>query len=244
MKTNNTLHIEVWSDVVCPFCYIGKRNLEKALSNFPHQNTISVEWKSYQLDPTFEQDPDQKLNLVASLAKKYNRPVAVIEESQKNIVRAAKEVGLHFDFDKAVTFNTFQAHRVIQKAKEIGLGDQAEETFFSAYFEQGEDLGNRAVLKNESVDRIGLTEQQFEDALSDQRYANKVLDDIKEAYQIGVQGVPFFVFDRKYAVSGAQPVAAFSETLQTAYDAWMRNQSTSITTVAQGPSCDLDGNCR
>lgn len=243
METNNKLHIEIWSDVVCPFCYIGKRNMEKALSDFPHSDEISVEWKSYQLDPIFEQDPGQKLNLVESLAKKYNRPAAVIEESQKNIVRTAKEVGLNFDFDKAVTFNTFQAHRVIQKAKEIGLGDKAEETFFSDYFEQGKDLGDRDVLKEEAIEKVGLSEQQFEDALSDQQYANKVLDNLKEAYQIGVQGVPFFVFDRRYAISGAQPVAAFSETLHKTYDEWKRSQPTPITTVGEGPSCDLDGNC-
>lgn len=242
MDTNNKLKIEVWSDVVCPFCYIGKKHLEDALETFEHKDEVEIEWKSYQLDPTFEQ-PAKKLSIDEMLAKKYNKPVDAIRESQKNLVRSAKEVGLDFDFDSAVPFNTFQAHRVIQKAKEKGLGDRAEEIFFSNYFEQGKDLGKLDVLKKEAIESVGLSEADFSDAISNKVYADKVLDNLKEAYSIGVQGVPFFVFDRKYAVSGAQPVPAFVETLQATYDEWKAKNNTTFKTVAQGSSCDVNGNC-
>lgn len=243
MSTDNKLHIEVWSDVVCPFCFIGKKHYEQALAQFEHADDVVLEWKSYQLDPEFVQ-PEERYDLEQGLAKKYNKPVEAIHAMQQQIANTAKESGLDFDFSKAVTFNTFQAHRVLHKAKEKGLGDKAKEAFFSDYFEKGQDLGNTDVLKAEAL-RIGLTEEDFQDAINNDDYAYKVKQDIQEAYELGVTGVPFFVFDRKYAVSGAQPSDAFLNTLKASYDEWKTKQKTTpfINVSEQGASCDINGNC-
>lgn len=192
MSTSNKLKVEVWSDIVCPFCYIGKRNYEAALKDFQHASEIELEWKSYQLDPDFQQIPGEQYDLTAGLAKKYNRPVEAIKQMQAQITESAKAVGLTYDFDKAQTFNTFDAHRVLQMAKEHGLGDQLEEVFFKAYFTDGKDLGNLEVLKAEAQ-TVGLSSEDIEKALTDDAYAYKVNQDIQEAYNIGVTGVPFFV---------------------------------------------------
>lgn len=243
MSESNKLKVEVWSDVVCPFCYIGQRHLEEALAQVDLSKDIDIEWKSYQLDPTFKQDPEVKYDLIASLSKKLNRSMHEIEELQKQIVDRAYAVGLNFDFENAIFFNTFYAHCVIQKAKEMGLGNNAEKKFFSDYFEQGKDLGNLDVLREEAT-RIGLSQDDFKDAISNKKYTDLVLNDIKEANSIGVRGVPFFLVDGKYAISGAQPINIFVDTLNNAHKEWTEKQKANIEIVASGSSCDINGNCQ
>lgn len=236
------MKIEIWSDIVCPFCYIGKRNFEKALETFPQKDEVEVEWKAFQLDPNFEQNPNEKLDLSESLAKKYNRSVEDMKQMQNQITQTAKTVGLDYDFDKAVTFNTFNAHRIINKAKEKGLDDKAEETFFKAYFTEGKDMGNSQVLKTLALE-IGLNEDEINDALENDKYGYEVNQDIQEAQQLGVSGVPFFVVDRKYGVNGAQPVEAFTQTLEKAYEVWSASKKETKLDIVNGTSCSIDGIC-
>lgn len=242
MKNTDKLKVEVWSDVVCPFCYIGKRNYENALKDFAHAEDITLEFKSFQLDPNFKQNPNERLDLTKNLAQKYGKSIAEVEQMQAGITNAAKNVGLDFDFDKAITFNTFNAHRVAQVAKEKGLGNKLEESLFAAYFVEGKDLGNPEVLKQTAID-VGLTDAEVEKALSDSKYAEQVKSEINEAATLGISGVPFFVFDRKYGVSGAQPVEAFLQTLEAAHKEWKEKQTPIFKSVSQGPSCDAEGNC-
>lgn len=242
MKNTNKLKVEVWSDVVCPFCYIGKRNYENTLKQFAYADEISLEFKSFQLDPNFKQNPNERLDLTKNLAEKYGKSIQEVEQMQAGITHAAKAAGLNFDFDKAITFNTFDAHRVAQVAKEKGLGNKLEEAFFSAYFTEGKDLGNPEVLLQTAI-KTGLTKEDVEEALSQEKYANQVKTEINEAATLGISGVPFFVFDRKYGVSGAQPVEAFLQTLEVAHKEWKENQTPVFKNVVQGPSCDTDGNC-
>ncbi len=236
------LKIEIWSDVVCPFCYIGKRNFESALEKFPSKDKIEIEWKAFQLDPNFVQNHDEKLDLSQSLAKKYNRSVAEMEQMQQQITQTAKSVGLDYHFDKAITFNTFDAHKIIHKAKEKGLDDKAEELFFKAYFTEGKDIGNPSTLKDLAL-QIGLNEDEIKDALENDKYGYEVNQDIQEAQQLGVTGVPFFVMDRKYGVSGAQPVEAFTQTIEKAYEDWATNQKETKLDITSGSSCSIDGTC-
>lgn len=236
------MKIEIWSDIVCPFCYIGKRNFEKALEIFPQKDEVEVEWKAFQLDPNFVQNPNEKLDLSESLAKKYNRSVEDMKQMQNQITQTAKTVGLDYDFDKAITFNTFNAHRIINKAKEKGLDDKAEEIFFKAYFTEGKDMGNPEVLKTLSLE-IGLNEDEIKDALENDKYGYEVNQDIQEAQQLGVSGVPFFVMDRKYGVNGAQPVEAFTQTLEKAYEVWSESKKDTKLDIVNGTSCSVDGNC-
>lgn len=205
------MKIEIWSDIMCPFCYIGKRHLETALSQFPDQK-FEIEWKSFQLDPTIVPQPGK--NVYEYLAERKGMSVEESKQMHAGVVARAAEVGLDYNFEKAVISNSFEAHRLIQLAKTKGLGDTIEETFFKAYFTEGRDLNDNNTLVELCVG-IGLNALDVKEVLEDKtKFANAVRNDISEAQQIGVRGVPFFVFDRKYAVSGAQPIEHFEQTIR------------------------------
>ena len=205
------MKIEIWSDIMCPFCYIGKRHLETALSQFPDEH-FEIEWKSFQLDPTIVPQPGK--NVYEYLAERKGMSVEESKQMHAGVVARAAEVGLDYRFDKAVISNSFDAHRLIQLAKTKGLGDPIEETFFKAYFTEGKDLNDANTLMELCVG-IGLNALDVKEVLEDKnQFANAVRNDISEAQQIGVRGVPFFVFDRKYAISGAQPIEYFLQTIQ------------------------------
>jgi len=205
------MKIEIWSDIMCPFCYIGKRQLETALADFPN-NEFEIEWKSFQLDPTITSKPD--MDVYTFLAERKGMSIEQSKEMHKGVTERAKSVGLHYNFDKAVISNSLNAHRIIQLAKTKNMGDRMEEIFFKAYFTDGEDLNNGLTLIKLGIE-AGLEENEIREVLeSDSLFLKEVQSDIKEAGEIGVQGVPFFVFDRKYAVSGAQPVETFVKTIQ------------------------------
>lgn len=205
------MKIEIWSDIMCPFCYIGKRHLEAALSQFPDV-PFELEWKSFQLDPTIIPQPDK--NVYEYLAERKGISVEESKEMHAGVVARAAEVGLDYHFEKAVVSNSFDAHRIIQLAKTNRLGDTMEETFFKAYFTEGRNLNDKNTLMELGVG-IGLNALDVKEVLEDAtKFADAVRNDISEAQQIGVRGVPFFVFDRKYAVSGAQPIEHFEQTIQ------------------------------
>lgn len=205
------MKIEIWSDIMCPFCYIGKRQLETALEQFPNQE-IEIEWKSFQLDPTIT--PQSGKDVYTFLAERKGMSIEQSKEMHKGVAERAKSVGLDYDFDKAVISNSLTAHRIIQLAKTKKLGDEMEEIFFKAYFTEGRDLNDGPTLI-ELAEKAGLNKNEILEVLqSEDLFLNEVQSDITEAQQIGVQGVPFFVFDRKYAVSGAQPVEAFVNTIK------------------------------
>lgn len=204
------MKIEIWSDIMCPFCYIGKRHLEQALAKFPDL-AVQIEWKSFQLDPSIIPEPSKSVYMY--LAERKGMSLNESKSMHKNVADSAEAVGLHYDFDKAIIANSLRAHQLIQLAKTKGLGDLMEEVFFSAYFCEGEDLNNDDTLMRLGV-KAGLNPLDIQETLSGNKYSTTINNDINEAQQIGVRGVPFFVFDRKYAISGAQPVAAFIETIQ------------------------------
>ena len=205
------MKIEIWSDIMCPFCYIGKRQLESALAEFPNHE-FEIEWKSFQLDPTITAQSGK--DVYTFLAERKGISVEESKEMHKGVVERAKSVGLDYHFDKAVISNSLEAHRIIQLAKTKKLGDAMEEIFFKAYFTEGRDLNDAATFI-ELGTNAGLNSDDVKEVLENENlYLADVHNDIIEAQQIGVQGVPFFVFDRKYAVSGAQPVEAFVNTIK------------------------------
>ena len=205
------MKIEIWSDIMCPFCYIGKRQLETALEEFPG-NDFEIEWKSFQLDPTIE--PQSGKDVYTFLAERKGISVEQSIEMHKGVVERAKSVGLDYHFDKAIISNSLTAHRIIHLAKAKKLGDQMEEIFFKAYFTDGKDLNDAQTLIELGI-KAGLDSNEVKEVVENENlYLSDVKGDIKEAQEIGVQGVPFFVFDRKYAVSGAQPVEAFVNTIK------------------------------
>ena len=211
----NKLKVQIWSDIMCPFCYIGKRKLEDALSQFENKDAVEIEWKSFQLDPNFIASPDD--NTVDHLAEKYRKDRDWAESMVENTTQHAKTVGLDFHFEKAILANSFNAHRLSHLAKKHNLGNELEELLFKAYFTDGKDVNDLNTLTELGLE-VGLEAKQFKQLLNSNAYGNEVKEDIKEANEIGVQGVPFFVFDNKYAISGAQPATLFLQTLEKVWE--------------------------
>jgi predicted DsbA family dithiol-disulfide isomerase len=206
------MKIEIWSDIMCPFCYIGKRHLAKALESFPGRDSVEITWKSYQLDPTIPMSFEEPVGVYEYLADRKGWSLEQSEQMHERVVEMAASVGLEYNFDKAVVANSLYAHRVIQLAKEKGLDDAIEEIFFRAYFTEGRDLASveELVVLGEEV---GLAEEDIRVAIASEEYAYRVSQDIQEGVNLGVRGVPFFVFDRKYGISGAEPIQVFIDTL-------------------------------
>lgn len=207
------MKVEVWSDYVCPFCYIGKRQLEKAISDSGYEGQIEVQYKSFLLDPTTPIDADEPV--ISSLAKKYNMSEAEAKNMTNNVATRAKEVGLNYDFNNMKTANTVSAHRLAKWADLKGKGHELSERLLQAYFLEGEAIGKNEVLLK-LVEEIGLDTEEALEVLKGNQYKENVEQDIFEAQQLGVRGVPFFVFDNKYGISGAQPQPLFEQTIQKA----------------------------
>lgn len=195
------LTVEIWSDVVCPFCYIGKREFENALARFPHRDSVQVVWKSFELDPNAPARAEQ--DTYGMLSEKYGMTREQAMERTRGVRERAATLGLHYDFDKAVVGNSFHAHRLIQLAKTKGLGAEAEERLFNAYFTEGAHLADTATLVLLGTE-IGLNAAEVEQMLAGDQFSDAVRRDEQEAQQIGVRGVPFFLLADKYTVSGAQ----------------------------------------
>lgn len=202
------MKVEIWSDINCPFCYIGKRKFENSLKEFDGE--VEVEYKSYQLDPTFPKGEHEKTETV--LAKKYNMTPEKAREMNQQVANTAAEVGLKFNPDKVHTLNTLDAHRVTHLAKEHGKMQEVVENMFESHFVKGELVNSREILIKNATD-AGIDQAEVEALLDSDKYEDIVVQNQEEAKQLGVQGVPFFIFDRKYAVSGAQPTDVFKDVL-------------------------------
>ena len=230
------MKVEIWSDVVCPFCYIGKRKFEKALGEFAHRADVQIEWKSFELTPDFQPIPGESIH--ASLAKKKGVPEAEGRRMNDYMTQAAREVGLAYDFNQTIPANTFLAHQLIHFAAHHGQQGAMKERLFAAYYLEGQNVGEIDTLARLAAE-IGLDADEARHALLASTYANEVRRDEYEAQQIQVRGVPFFVFDDKYAVSGAQPSEVFAEVLDTVWaEAHPKAQPTLL---ADGPACGPEG---
>ncbi len=236
------MKVEVWSDIACPFCYIGKRNYEGALQQFAGKDDVEIVWKSFQLDPNIDEDASKNKDVYQYLSERKGISRERVEQMHAQVTQMAKEAGLDYHLDKTLMANSFKAHRLIQKAKEKGLGDAAEERLFYAHFTEGKDFSDVAVLKQLGQE-IGLQEADIDEALRNEYYSVQVMKDIDEARMIGVNGVPFFVFDRKYAVSGAQPSGSFLQVLEKAHGEWRKENPIIKLEVSEGASCTPDGEC-
>jgi len=238
----NKMKIEIWSDIMCPFCYIGKRNFEKALAQFPNKELIEVEWKSFQLDPVMPEVPKYQDDMYKFVADRKGLSYEESKKRHQDLIQYAKSVGLEYNLDKALVTNSMKGHRIIQFAKTKGLGEKAEETLFYAYFTQGKNLNDKATLI-ELGKEIGLTESEVNKALIDPLYVQKVENDSREAQTLGAKGVPFFVVNRKYAIAGAQQPDEILQTLKKSFSEWQKeNPQTTLETI-QGKSCSTDGEC-
>lgn len=234
---NTKLQIEVWSDLVCPFCYIGKRKFEQALDEFPFKHEIELIWKSYQLNP--EAVTDTQANLIENFASQKGIAVQQAAEMMQNVAQIAAESGIQMNFEIAKVINTLRAHQLSHFALAAGKQNLAEELLFSGYFTEGQNLDDMDYLKS-IVAKLGLDVSEFEQAIVNGTYLPAVENDIYESRIIGVRGVPFFVYDRKYAISGAQDLAVFKATLEKAYTEWKAKSNGNLE-IIQGASCGPEG---
>ncbi|QIK67040.1 DsbA family oxidoreductase [Nocardioides sp. HDW12B] len=210
--------IEIWSDVVCPFCYIGKRRLEAALADFEHRDEVEVVYRSFELDPSAPEVGTESIG--DALARKYGGGPAETRAAMDRVAAMAAEVGLRFAYADATHTRTLEAHRLLHLAlAESGPGAQRTlvEALMAAYFTQGRSMGDRTVLRDVAVG-AGLPAERVDAVLTSQEYAEQVSADIEQARAYGISGVPFFVLDRRLAVSGAQPQEVFAQALRQAHE--------------------------
>ena len=208
------MRVDIWSDVVCPFCYIGKKRLEAVAEEAGIE--LEVHWHSYQLDPDAPQS--QTISNTERLAQKYGRTLAEVEDMQRNIADMAKAEGIEFNWQQANSGNTFNAHRLIHLAQSKGLGNEAKEALFYSYMTQGLKIGERETLEDVAA-RIGLNPVEVDDLLDGNEFADFVEFDQEVARdQLKVTGVPFFVFDQRIALAGAQPRDVFLKVLEKAQE--------------------------
>ncbi len=213
-ESNGKMKVEIWSDVVCPFCYIGKREFENALAQFEHRDQVEVIWRSFELDP--RAPAKSEFDMYGMLMNKYGGTREDAKARVSGVVQRAKSIGLEYNMDKAVIGSSFDAHRLIQLAKEKGLGSEAEERLFKAYFTEGSHIADHPTLIRLGKE-IGLEEKEVKQMLSSDRYTDAVREDERQAHLAGVRGVPFFLIDEKLSVSGAQQSATFLGALQQAW---------------------------
>jgi predicted DsbA family dithiol-disulfide isomerase len=209
------LTVDIWSDVVCPWCYIGKRRFEAALKGFEHRDEVTVLWHSFELDP--EAPPVAEGRSAERLAEKYGMSVEEAAGRQAEITTLAAQDGLTYELAESRGGNSFDAHRLIHLAAEHGLGDAAMERLMGAYLGEREPIGDRDTLQRLAVE-VGLPADEVREVLDGERCADAVRADERAATQIGIRGVPFFVLGRKYGVSGAQPSEVLLQALQQAWD--------------------------
>ena len=210
-----SLTVDIWSDVVCPWCYIGKRRFEAALEQFEHRDAVSVTWHSFELDP--DAPPVAEGKPAERLSAKYGMSVDEATERQVEITELAAQEGLTYDLAESRGGNTFDAHRLVHLGGEHGRADQVKERLMAGYFSEREAIGDRQTLQRLAVE-AGLPADEVQQLLEGDRFAEAVRADERTATQLGIRGVPFFVLDRKYGLSGAQPAEVILQALQQAWD--------------------------
>lgn len=232
------MEIDIWSDIRCPFCYIGKRKFEMALEKFPHKDKVNVTWKSFELDPGLITNAEvSAIDHLASAKGISNEQAKGMQDYVANI---AKEIDLDFNSKNSIVANSFNAHRLIQLAKTKGLGSEAEEALFKAHFAEGKNIDDNDTLFETGVS-IGLAESEVKEIFTSEAFSKEVRQDEMQAQSLGINGVPFFVINNKYAVSGAQSPQTFLEALEQTWEEIKKEKQPLI--ITEGESCSTDGNC-
>jgi predicted DsbA family dithiol-disulfide isomerase len=234
------LSIDIWSDIACPWCYVGKRRLEKALEEFEHKDSVAINWHSFELNPSAPRAIDEGPH-AERLAKKYGMSLSQAEARIAHLRDVAKADGLDFDFEHIRPGNTFDAHRVVHLGAEQGLQGAVKERLLRGYLSEGEAIGEPDVLVRLAAE-AGLDAEQVSATLASNAYADEVRADERQAAQLGINGVPFFVLGGRYAVSGAQPAEVLVRALRQAYTELVQPfELVSNGAAADGEACGPDG---
>jgi predicted DsbA family dithiol-disulfide isomerase len=228
------MHVEIWSDIACPWCYVGKRRFEAALARVEGAEDVAVTWRSFELDPGAPAERPE--GGAVHLARKYGTTVEQARSMERQMTDVAAGEGLEFNFDRLRPGSTFDAHRVVHLAAAHGLQDAMKERLMRAYLTEGELMSDHAALRRLAVE-VGLPEDEVVELLATERFAEEVRDDERTAAALGISAVPFFVVDRAIAASGAQPAELFVRLLHQA----AALAEPAIPVVAGGESCGPDG---
>lgn len=236
-RVRHGMRVEIWSDIVCPWCYIGKRKFEAALERFEHADQVELIWRSFELDPNAAPSSDAAGDYAAKLASKYGTSVAQAQQMIDNMTNTAAGEGLAFDFSISRPGNTFDAHRLLHLALESGQQDALKEAFDNGTFSNGLSVSNHDALAEVAV-AVGLDDVEVKSVLTSDRYADAVRQDEAQARAYGISGVPFFVIDGRLGVSGAQP----ADTLLSALNqAWESHAPLTTITSDDAEVCSVDG---
>jgi len=209
------MKIEVWSDFACPYCYLGEKKLEKAIAEVELKSPVEITFRSFQLNVDAGSYDGQDINTLIS--KKYGITLDEAKAANDNIVSLAAEVGLNFDFEHLKPGNTALAHEVLKFSNSIGKGNEVAKRIFAAYFEEGIDIGDKNNLL-ELAEEVDIDKNTLQLDLKLEKYTSEVIKDQNEAIQLGITGVPFFIIDNKYSISGAQSVDYFKKALEKAME--------------------------
>lgn len=239
------MKVEIWSDFMCPFCYIGKRRFESALEQFPHKDQVEVVYRSFELDPNASYKPGVSMDEL--LAAKYGMSIEQAKAANANVTQQAASVGLTYHMDRVIPANSFDAHRLVHFAAQHGKMKDMTERLFRAYFTDAENLEDKNLLADLAAE-VGLEREQAMAVLESDAFQSEVRADEAAATNLGIRGVPFFVLGGKYAVSGAQPLEVFTDALDKAYreanPLVMVNESDSNDSMCADGSCDLPGSAK
>ena len=238
--TTKRMNIEIWSDVMCPFCYLGKRKFENALAMFPEKDKVNVIWKSFLLNPDLK--TDTSISIYEYLSREKGFDIEEAKEMNGHITQSARLVGLDYNFDKVIVANTFKAHILLHYAGKQGLQNDVKERLLKAFFTDGRNVDDITTLLEIAIE-AGLKTNALAEALENESYVDEVREDIYEAHQFGIRGVPFFIFDRKYGVSGAQESPVFLQTLEKSFSEWRKTNPEIGLEIIGGESCSADGTC-
>ena len=233
------MKINIWSDVRCPFCFVGKKKFEKALEKFPHSEKLEITWHSFQLDPQLITQPD--VNPYEYFAKAKGITIERAKAMHEGAAMAGKEVGIDFNFDDSKVANSYKAHLLIQLSKTKNLANEMEEALFEAQFLDGKNIDDEETLI-QLAKSIGITEDEAKNALQSDELGYLVKQDMQLAAQLGINAVPFFVINDKYGISGAQQPELFLEALEKTWEEFSSGDK-GLQLINSGESCDIDGNC-
>jgi predicted DsbA family dithiol-disulfide isomerase len=229
------MQVEIWSDIACPWCYVGKRRFEAALAAFEHRDEVTVTWRSFELDP--QAPAERAMDSAIHLAEKYGMTREQAQASQQKLADVAAADGLDMRFDLARGGNTFDGHRLVHLAEAHGLQDAMKERLLRAYFTEGERIGDRDALARLALE-VGLPQGEVRDVLAGTRYATEVREDERTAMSLGIHAVPFIAVDRRIGAAGARPPEALGELLR---QAWETRPVMDVATAPGGETCDVDG---
>jgi predicted DsbA family dithiol-disulfide isomerase len=227
------MEVEIWSDIACPWCYVGKRRFEAALAAFDSRDEVNVTWRSFELDPGAPRE--REVDGATHLAQKYGTTRERALEMQRTMTEAAAGDGLDFRFDIARAGNTFDAHRLVHLGAAHGAQDAMKERLMRAYLTEGEPIGDPQALERLAID-AGLPADEVREALATERFTEEVRDDERTAHSLGINAVPFFVVDRAFGASGAHPPEALLQLLERAWQ-----EGSPLAMVAEGEACGPDG---